>query len=107
VIYWFVHQKQVVDGLSVAPHNGQEVDVERHALRSSGLLHREASRAKFSQFTSKLVNERRWIVHVTSSQMSRKDKVEDRRIDATGYIGLFYLYFTIFIVLDNRVILFF
>jgi hypothetical protein len=47
-IYWFVHQKHVVNGLLVAPHNQQEEDVERHALRSSGLLHREASRAKFS-----------------------------------------------------------
>jgi hypothetical protein len=35
-----------------------------HASRSSDLLHVEASRASVFQFGSKLVEVRRWVVHV-------------------------------------------
>jgi hypothetical protein len=76
-------------------------------LRSSGLLRLEASRARVSQFASKLVEERRRVVHVVSSWSSCEDEAEDERIDVMGYIGLFYPYFTIFIVFGLRGILVF
>jgi hypothetical protein len=44
---------------------------------------------------------------MASSWRTRKDEAEDERVNATGYIGLFYPYFTIFIVLDPRGILVF
>jgi hypothetical protein len=48
-VFWFGPQNQVGFGLSVAPQNRwREVSVER-ALRSSGLLHMEASLATVSQ----------------------------------------------------------
>jgi hypothetical protein len=42
------------------------------------------------------------VVHVVSSQSSHEDEAKDERIDAMGYIRLFYPYFTIFIVLGLR-----
>jgi hypothetical protein len=76
-----------------------------HASRSSDLLRLEASRARVFQFASKLLEERRCVVHVASSRRSREDKAEDERVDAID--GLFYLNFTVFIVLGHRGILVF
>jgi hypothetical protein len=70
-----------------------------HVSRSSGLLHVKASQAMVSQFALKLADERRRVVHVTSSRRLREDKVKNGRIDAMSCIGLFYPYFTVFIVL--------
>jgi hypothetical protein len=78
-----------------------------HTLRSSGLLHHEASRARVSQFASKLAEERWQVVHVASSWRSREDEVEDGWVDVMGCIGLFYPNFTIFVVLGPRGILVF
>jgi hypothetical protein len=50
---------------------------------------------------------RRWVVHVASPRRSREDEAEDRRVDVTGCIELFYPYFVIFIVLGARGILVF
>jgi hypothetical protein len=51
MVSWFVPQNQVGYGLSVTPKNRQEdEDGVGHALRSSGLLHLKASRARVSQF---------------------------------------------------------
>jgi hypothetical protein len=44
----FVPQNQACFGLSVVPQNRWEGDDVGHALRSSGLLHVEASRARIS-----------------------------------------------------------
>jgi hypothetical protein len=66
-ISWFVPQNKADDGLSVAPQNRWEEDNAGHASRSSGLLHREASWARVSQFASKLAEEQRRVVHVASS----------------------------------------
>jgi hypothetical protein len=57
-VSWFGPQNQAGDGLSVALQNRWEEDGAEHVLRSSDLLHREASRARVSQFASKLVEER-------------------------------------------------
>jgi hypothetical protein len=73
-----------------------------HTSKSSGLLHREANRARVSQFSSKLVEERRRVGHVASSRRSRGDEAEDRWVDAMGCIGLFYPNFAIFIVLGHK-----
>jgi hypothetical protein len=36
------------------------------------------------------------VVHVALSRRSRQDEVEDERVDAMGYIRLFYPNFTVF-----------
>jgi hypothetical protein len=79
----------------------------RHALRSSGLRRLEASQARISQFTLKLTEEQRRVVHVASSWRSCEDEVEDRRVDAMGCIRPFYPYLTVFVVLSSRCILVF
>jgi hypothetical protein len=45
------------------------------------------------------------VVHMASSWRSRKDEAKDGRVDVTGYIGLFYPYFVVFVVLGPRGIL--
>jgi hypothetical protein len=42
------------------------------------------------------------MVHMALSSSSRGDEAEDGRVDATGYIRLFYLNFTVFIVLGHK-----
>jgi hypothetical protein len=42
------------------------------------------------------------MVHVASSRRSRGDEAEDGRVDATGYIRLFYPNFFVFIVLGHK-----
>jgi hypothetical protein len=59
-----------------------------HALRSSGLLWLEASRAR--------------MMHVASSRRSHGDEAEDGWVDAIGCIGLFYPKFVIFFVLGHK-----
>jgi hypothetical protein len=49
MVYWFRSQNQVSFSLSVAPQNRRRKVGEGHALRSSGLLHVEASLARVSQ----------------------------------------------------------
>jgi hypothetical protein len=53
-VSWFGPQNQSGFGLSVAPQNQREGDGVGHALRSSSLLHVEVSRARVSQFISRL-----------------------------------------------------
>jgi hypothetical protein len=52
-VFWFRPQNQADFGLSVAPQNQQREDGARHASRSGGLLHLEASHARVSQFDLK------------------------------------------------------
>jgi hypothetical protein len=78
-----------------------------HASRSSDLLRVKASRVRFSQFGSKLVNVRRRVVHVAASRRLRRDQVKDRRVDVTGCVGPRYPYFTVFHVLCLRGIVIF
>jgi hypothetical protein len=66
-VSWFGHQNQADDGLSVVPQNQWEEYDTGHTSRSSGLLCLKASRDRVFHFASKLVEERRWVVHVTSS----------------------------------------
>jgi hypothetical protein len=49
MVYWFVPQNQAGYGLSVVPQNRREGIGAGHTLRSSGLLHVEASQARVSQ----------------------------------------------------------
>jgi hypothetical protein len=78
-----------------------------HPLRSSSLIHLEASRARVSQFNLKTSGGTTWMVHVTSLRRSCAGEAEDGRVNAIGYISLFYLNFAIFIVLGHRDILVF
>jgi hypothetical protein len=78
-----------------------------HASRSSDLLHLKVSQVSVSQFTLKLAEERRRVVHIASSRRSCEDEVKDGRVDVMGYIKSFNPYFIIFVVLDTRDILIF
>jgi hypothetical protein len=100
---WFRPQNQVSYGLSVAPQNRQlDEDDAGHVLRSSGLLHLEASRARVFQSSLKTGGDVAWMVHVASSRRSRGDEVEDGRVDAMCCIVLFYPKFAIFVVLGHK-----
>jgi hypothetical protein len=59
-VSWFGPQNQVGYGLLVAPQNRREDDGVGHTSRSSGLLHVNASWARFSQFASKLAEAQQW-----------------------------------------------
>jgi hypothetical protein len=61
----------------------------------------------FLSLASRLVEVRRWVVHVAPSQRLRRDQVEDGRVGAMGCIIPCYPYFTIFCVLGPRGILVF
>jgi hypothetical protein len=63
------------------------------------------SQTRVSQFASKLVEERRRVVHVASSRRSCEDEVEDGLGDAMACIRLFYPNLTVFVVLGYRGIL--
>jgi hypothetical protein len=72
------------------------------ALRSSGLLHLEASQARVCKSSLKTGGGATRIVYVASSRMSREDQAEDGWIDVTDCIRLCYPYFSVFIVLGPR-----
>jgi hypothetical protein len=73
-----------------------------HALRSSGLLLLEMSRARVSRCSLKTGRDMAQMVHVASSQRSHGDEVEDERVDAVDCIGLFYPNFVVFFVLGHK-----
>jgi hypothetical protein len=106
-ISWSGPQNQAGDGLLVTPQNRREEDGMGHVSRLSGLLRLEGNRARVFQFASKLVEARRWVVHVATSRRSHEDEAEDGRVDVMGCIRFFYLNFVIFIVLGPRGILVF
>jgi hypothetical protein len=54
MVFWFGHQNQTGFGLSVAPQNRCREVGARHASRSGGLHHLEASHAKVFQFDLKI-----------------------------------------------------
>jgi hypothetical protein len=68
MVFWFVPQKQVGYGLSVASQNRQDdKDGAGHTQRSSGWLRLEASWARISQSSLKTGVGVAWMVHVASS----------------------------------------
>jgi hypothetical protein len=73
-----------------------------HTLKSSGLLHLEASLARVSQSSLKTSGGVTQMVHVASLWRSCGDEAKDGRVDETGYIRLFYLNFAIFVVLGHN-----
>jgi hypothetical protein len=81
-------------------HKNQRGDEDSagHVLRSSGLLRMEASQARVSQSSLKTTRGMARMVHMASSRRSH----EDERVDAMGYIGLFYPNFAIFVVLGHN-----
>jgi hypothetical protein len=78
-----------------------------HASKSSSLLLVKASQARVSRPVLKTSGGTAQMVHVTSSRRLRRDQVEDGRVDAMGYVGPCYPYFTVFIVLGPSGILVF
>jgi hypothetical protein len=94
-ISWFEPQNQVGYGLLVAPQNRhKDEDDAGHVSRSSGLLRLEASRASVSQSSLKIGGGTTQMVHVASSQRSRRDEDEDGRVasDSSTPTLLFSLY---------------
>jgi hypothetical protein len=90
-------------GLWVVPQNRREdEDGVSHALRYSGLLRLEASRARVSQSSLKTGGGTMQMVHVASLRRSRGDEAEDGWVDATGCTRLFYPIFAIFIILGHK-----
>jgi hypothetical protein len=103
MISWFEPQNQVGYGLLIAPQNRwEDEDDMGHTSRSNILLHLEASLARISQSSLKTGGGVVWMVQVASSWRSRRDEAEDGWVDATGYIGLFYPNFVVFIVLGHK-----
>jgi hypothetical protein len=72
-----------------------------HTSRSSGLLRLEASRVRVSQSSLKNGGGVVWMVHMTLSQRSRGDEVEDGRIDVMRCIRVLYPNFVVFVVLGH------
>jgi hypothetical protein len=88
-------------GLSVAPQNRREdEDGAGHALRSSGLLCLEASRARVSISSLKTSGGVAQMVHVTSLRRLHGDEAEDGRVDMMSCIRPFNPNFVVFIVLE-------
>jgi hypothetical protein len=108
---WFLDlglKTKAGNDLLVAPQNRQEdEDSAGQTLRSSGLLHVEASQARVSQSGLKTDGGAAEMVHVTSSWRSRADEDEDGQVDAICCIRPFYCNFAIFYVLGPRGILVF
>jgi hypothetical protein len=71
------------------------------------MFHMEACRARVSQSGLKTGGDTVHMVHVASLRRSRENQVEDRQVNAMGYVEHCYSYFAIFIVLDHRSILVF
>jgi hypothetical protein len=102
-VYWYGPQNQVGYSLSVVPQNRREdEDDTGHALRSSGLLCLKVSQTRVSLSNLKTGEDMAQMVHVASSRRSRGDESNDTRVDAIGYIELFYPNFVIFIVLSHK-----
>jgi hypothetical protein len=78
-----------------------------HVSRSGGLLHLKVSRARVFQSSIKTSEGTTWIVHLSSSWRSHEDKAEDKRVNTTGCITLFYPNFVVFVVLCPKGILIF
>jgi hypothetical protein len=99
--FLFMHQNQVGYGLSVVPQNRwEDEDGIGYTSRSSVLLRLKASRARIFQSSLKTGRGAAQMVHMASLQKSRGDEAEDGRVDATGYIRLFYPNFVVFVVLS-------
>jgi hypothetical protein len=73
--------------LLVAPQNRRKGIGAGHTSRSNVLLWVEASRARISQFASKLAEARRRVVHVAPSWRLHQSQVKDGRVDAMGGVG--------------------
>jgi hypothetical protein len=90
-VSWFQPQNQTDYSLSVASQNRQEDEHGMwHALRSSGLLHLEASQARVFKSHLKTGGGATRMMHVTSSWKLHQVKAEHRRVDVIGYGGPFY-----------------
>jgi hypothetical protein len=101
-VSWFGPQNQVAYGLLVAPQNRREdEDGVGHVLRSSGFLRLEANQVRVSQSSLKTRGGMAQMVHVASSRRLHRDETEGR-VDAMGYIKLFYPNFSIFVVLGHK-----
>jgi hypothetical protein len=107
-VSWFVPQNEMGYGLPVAPQNRwDDEDGVGHALRSSGLLHLEASQTRVSQSGFKTGGGATQMVHMASSRRLRRVEAEDEQVNAMGCVGPFYPKFTTFYVLCPRGILVF
>jgi hypothetical protein len=87
-VSWFVSQNQAGYDLSVVTQNRREdEDDTGHTLKSSGLLHVEASQIRVLLSYIKTGGGETRMMHMISSQMLRQDQVDDGRVDAIGCVG--------------------
>jgi hypothetical protein len=56
----------------------------------------------FSSLALRLAEARQRVVHMAPLRRLHRDQVEDRRVDAMGYVRPCYPYFVVFYVLCNR-----
>jgi hypothetical protein len=73
----------------VSQNRREDEDGAGHTLRSSGLLHVEASWASISESGLKIGGGAARMVHVASLWRLRRVEAEDRRVDVMGCIGSF------------------
>jgi hypothetical protein len=78
-----------------------------HASISNSLLRVEASWVRVFQFSLKLAETQRWVVHVASTRRSREEQVEDGRVDTTDFVRPFYLKIDVFFILCHMTVLVF
>jgi hypothetical protein len=94
--------------LLTAPQNRwDDEDGVGHALRSSGLVRLEVSRARVFQSGLKTNRGTAWMVPVVSSRRLCRVEAEYRWVDTTGCVGLFNPNFIVFYVLGPMGILVF
>jgi hypothetical protein len=102
MVSWFVPQNQV-GGLSVASQNRRE-DVTAWDTRRDLAVYFTWKQVwvGFSNLALRLTETRRWVVHVALSRRLRRSQIKDGRVDATGYIRLYYPCFIVFFLLDPK-----
>jgi hypothetical protein len=91
MVSWFGPQNQEGYGFSVAPQNRGEDDSARGTRQDMAACFawKQVTLGFFS-LASRLVEARRWVVHVTSLWKLHRVKAEDEQVDATGCVGPFY-----------------
>jgi hypothetical protein len=97
-VSWFGSQNQASYGLLIAPQNQRDDDSVRDTRRDLAAWFAWKQVAlEFFSLTSRLMEARLQVVHVTSSRRSRGVEVENGRVDTTGCVGPFYLKIAVFL----------
>jgi hypothetical protein len=102
-VSWFEPQNQAGYGFSVASQNRREDNLTWDTCRDlAACFTCKQVVLGFRSLVSRLIEARRWVVHVASSRRLHRVETEDGRVDATECIRPFYPKITVFYVLDPR-----